>query len=133
MSTIVEGAPSDQAGLKAGDVLVEADGTNLAGLTPEEAAAKVRGPKGSKLRLTIRRGEEEPQVKLITRAEVKLAGVTSSMQSVGGQKVGLVRIKQFSTTTADDVAKALDALSSATAFVIDLRGNVRRPSRLDCA
>ena len=50
-------------------------------------------------------------------------GVTSSMQSVNGQKIGFVRIKQFSTTTADDVAAALSSLSGAKAFVLDLRGN----------
>mmetsp|Transcript_38101 Transcript_38101/g.76358 ORF Transcript_38101/g.76358 Transcript_38101/m.76358 type:complete len:414 (-) Transcript_38101:137-1378(-) len=124
VSSVVEGAPSDVAGLRMGDVLEEADGTLLRGLSPEEAASKVRGPKGSKLRLTVRRdGEAEPLVMIITRAEVKLAGVRSSTVSVEGQKVGLVRIKQFSTTTADDVAAALDSLSGAKAIVLDLRGN----------
>ena len=78
ISTVVEGAPSDLAGLKPGDILLDADGSSLLGLSPEEAAAKVRGPKGSKLRLTIRRsGEAEPLVKIITRAAVKLAGTLS--------------------------------------------------------
>ena len=81
LSSVVEGAPSELAGLKTGDLLVEADGTNLLGLSPEEAAAKVRGPVGSKLRLTIKRdGDETPQVKLIERKSVKLEAVTSSMQ-----------------------------------------------------
>jgi len=124
ISTVVEGAPSDTAGLKPGDVLVDADGNNLLGLSPEEAAAKVRGPVGSRLRLVIqRKGETETQVKLITRASVKLEAVTSSMQSLGSTKVGYVRIKQFSTATVTDVQKALEGLSGAKAFVIDLRGN----------
>lgn len=121
-STIIEGSPAEAAGLRPGDVLEEVDGFGLRGLSPEEAAAKVRGPKGSRLRLTVSRaGEPEPLVKLITRAEVKLAGVTSSLQN----KVGFIRIKQFSTTTADDVKAALGALrdKGATAFVVDLRGN----------
>ena len=126
ISSVVEGAPSDQAGLREGDVLVDADGFSLVGLTPEEAAAKVRGPVGSKMRLVIQRaGETESQVKLITRASVKLEGVTSSMQSAAGAKIGFIRIKQFSTATADDVKKALESLSAdgAKAFVIDVRGN----------
>ena len=67
-------------------------------------------------------------MKLITRAEVKLAGVTSSVQTSAGQKVGLIRIKQFSTTTAADVTAALEQLSakSVKAFIIDLRGNTVR-------
>lgn len=124
VSTVVEGAPSDQAGLKPGDILEEADGTVLRGLSPEEAAAKVRGPVGSKLRLVVRRaGEEEPLIKLITRATVKLEGVTSSMESAGGQKVGFIRIKQFSTSTVDDVKAALEKLRDASTYVLDLRGN----------
>jgi carboxyl-terminal processing protease len=124
ISTIVEGAPSDLSGLRAGDVLLDADDNPLLGLSPEEAAAKVRGPVGSKLRLTIRRaGEDAPIVKIIERKSVKLEAVTSSMGSVNGQKVGFVRIKQFSTTTVDDVKKALEGLKGAKAFVFDLRGN----------
>jgi len=126
-STIVEGSPAEQAGLRPGDVLEEVDGFSLRGLSPEEAAAKVRGAVGSRLRLTVSRaGEAEPLVKLITRAPVKLAGVTSSLQDGPAKtKVGYVRIKQFSTTTATDVAAALEQLTAkgAKAFVFDLRGN----------
>jgi carboxyl-terminal processing protease len=124
--SIVEGSPADQADLKPGDVLEDADGFSLRGLSPEEAAAKVRGPKGSKLRLTVsREGEAEPLVKIITRAGVKLAGVTSSVQTANGEKVGFVRIKQFSTTTAADVSAALTELKGdgVKELVVDLRGN----------
>ena len=124
ISTTVEGAPADLSGLKAGDVLQDADGNSMLGLSPEEAAAKVRGPVGSRLRLVVERaGEAEPQVKIIERKSVKLAAVTSSMQSAGGQKVGYIRIKQFSTTTADDVKNALTELKGAKSYVLDLRGN----------
>lgn len=124
ISTLVEGAPADAAGLRQGDVLLDADDNPLLGLSPEEAAAKVRGPVGSKLRLTIRRaGEDAPIVKIIERKSVKLEAVTSSMSSVNGQKVGFVRIKQFSTATESDVKKALESLKDAKAFVLDLRGN----------
>lgn len=120
ISSVVEGAPSEKAGLMVGDVLIDADGNSLKGISPEEAASKVRGPVGSKLRLVVQRaGEEEPRVLLITRASVKLEAVTST--TVGN--VGYVRIKQFSTTTADDVKKALDAMSGSKSFVLDLRGN----------
>jgi carboxyl-terminal processing protease len=124
VSSVVDGAPSDLAGLQQGDLLLDADDTPLLGLSPEEAAAKVRGPKGSKLRLVVRRaGEPEPLVKVITRDAVKLQAVTSSMQSAGGAKVGWIGIKQFSTETAKDVKAALEGLQGAKAIVIDLRGN----------
>ena len=81
---------------------------------------------GSKLRLVVQRpGEEEPQIKIIVRASVKLEAVTSSMQTANGQKVGFIRIKQFSTSTVTDVKTALETLSAdgANSFVMDLRGN----------
>ena len=63
----------------------------LVGRTPEEAASYVRGPAGSRLRLVVeRKGGPEPLVKLITRDTVKLAGVTSSMQSAGAAAIGAV-------------------------------------------
>ena len=128
LASVVEGGPADGAGLAAGDVVLEVDGDELApGLSAEEAAAKVRGAAGSKMRLVVGRagkdGATESVAKVITRAAVKLEGVKSSMTSAGGLKVGYVRIKQFSTTTADDVQAALKSLSGAQAYVIDLRGN----------
>ena len=75
----------------------------------------------SKLRLVVRRaGEEEPLIKLITRATVKLEDV---LHGVGGGQVGFIRIKQFSTSTVDDVKAALEKLRDASTYVLDLRGN----------
>jgi len=124
ISSVVEGGPAEAAGLLPADVLEEVDGFSLRGLSPEEAAAKVRGAVGTKLRLSVSRGgSDAPLVKLLERATVKLAGVTSSSTSAAGGRVGYVRIKQFSTTTASDVSKALSEMAGAQAFVLDLRGN----------
>lgn len=124
LSTVVEGGPAEAAGLQPGDVLEEVDDAGLRGLSPEEAASKVRGAIGSKLRLTVRRdGVDEPLVKLMTRAQVKLAAVTSSLESAAGAKIGYVKVKQFSTATAADVESALASMGGASAYVLDLRGN----------
>eukprot|EP00316_Scyphosphaera_apsteinii_P008591 CAMPEP_0119300084 /NCGR_PEP_ID=MMETSP1333-20130426/2084_1 /TAXON_ID=418940 /ORGANISM="Scyphosphaera apsteinii, Strain RCC1455" /LENGTH=450 /DNA_ID=CAMNT_0007301731 /DNA_START=87 /DNA_END=1439 /DNA_ORIENTATION=- len=126
ISSIVDNGPADKAGLLPGDVLESADGADLRGLEPEEAAAKVRGAPGSKIRLEVtRRGAEDVPPMIITRGKVKLEAVTSSIGSIDGSKVGLVRLKQFSTETAADMKAALRGLSSGgvTSFVIDLRGN----------
>jgi len=126
LSAVFEDGPADKAGLLPGDVLQDADGNDLRGLSPEEAAGSVRGSVGTKLRLVYtRKGEAEPTTLILTRGPVKIEAVTSSMGSVGGGKVGLVRIKQFSTSTAEDVKAALGSLSAdgAKAFVLDLRGN----------
>ena len=70
-----------------------------------------------------RPGESDPQVFVVTRDTVKLAQVTSSLEKAGEKNIGYIRIKQFSTSTADDVKAALLAFTDAQAFVLDLRGN----------
>lgn len=124
--SVVEGSPAERAGLRPGDAVEEVDGNTVGSLSAEEAAARVRGAVGTKLRIVVRRdGESEPLVRLIERASVKLEGVTSSLEVKDGAKIGLVKIKQFSTTTAADVAAALEALKAkkASALLVDLRGN----------
>jgi len=127
VNSVIEGSPAEKAGLKAGDILEEVDGQAIRSLSAEEAAARVRGPVGSKLRIVVSRpGEAEPITKVIERASVKLEGVTSlGVSSVDGVKVGVVRVKQFSTTTSADVSAALQGLQkkNAQVLVLDLRGN----------
>lgn len=124
LSSVVEGGPAAAGGLQPGDALREADGVSLDGLSAEEAAAKVRGAVGSKLRLVAERpGAGEPLVKVLERQTVKLAGVTSSSATVDGVRANLIRVKQFSTATADDVRAALEKDKGAKAYVLDLRGN----------
>jgi len=127
INSVVEGSPAEKAGLKQGDVIEEVDGENVRSLSAEEAASRVRGAIGSKMRLVARReGQEEPITRVIERASVKLEGVSNlGVSTIGGTKVGLTRMKQFSTTTAADVQNALEAQAKqgAQAFVLDLRGN----------
>lgn len=126
VNNVIPGGPADKAGVKPGDEIVNADGEDTSLLSAEEASKYVRGAAGSKLRLTVRSaGEAEPRVLLIERAEVKLAGVTRSSTSVDGTPAGVVSIRQFSTSTADDVKAALtDVLAKKPAvLVLDLRGN----------
>lgn len=122
ISNVFEGSPAEKAGLKVGDVLLAVDGEVLpASLSAEETSAKVRGPAGSRVGLKLRRAAGE-EVVLITRGLVKIDAVTS--QTVGN--VGLIRIRNFSTSTAEDVKKALEGFQASkgvSKLVIDLRGN----------
>ena len=95
-------------------------------LSAEETSAKVRGPAGSKVRLSVRRRaaavDAEPETLIIERGKVKIDAVSS--QLLAG-KVGLIKIRNFSTSTTDDVKKALTDFTAegVSKLLIDLRGN----------
>ena len=127
VNSVVDDGPAFKAGLQAGDRVERVDGEDVGGISAEEVASQVRGPAGSKvaLQLAARAPDSEPLKLVIERAEVKLAAVTSSGEMVGGKKVGLIKIRQFSTETAADVKAALEKQLKAqpSAIVVDLRGN----------
>ena len=119
----LEGSPAMLAGLLAGDVVVEADGTTLDGLTVDAARDRIRGPKGTMVRLMIVRAGGLPFELTIIRDIVQAKEVES--RTLGGGSVGYVRLKGFSDSAADQLKTALAAHLDAdrTKLILDLRGN----------
>lgn len=119
----LEGSPARLAGLLAGDLVLEADGVSLDGLTLDGARDKIRGPKGSIVRLTIVRAGGTPFELAITRDVVQAKEVESDVLASG--TVGYIRLKGFSDAANDQFAKALAAHLDAgrTKVILDLRGN----------
>jgi len=121
----IEGSPADQAGMLAGDLIVKIDdvdvGADLAG-----AIARMRGPAGSIVRLSVRRpGTGERLDFSLRRAKVD---VRSVMQQTLEPGYGYMRITSFSETTAEDVAHAVAILKrdnpqGLQGLVLDLRNN----------
>ena len=73
-------SPAEKAGLKAGDLITEIDGKSIVGQDLDEQVAKVRGPDGSKVTLTIlREGEEKPLKVDVIRAKIEIKLVESKM------------------------------------------------------
>lgn len=117
------GSPAERAGLKAGDLVLEADGVSLDGLTVDAARDKIRGPKGTVVTLTIRRGTGDPFQLAITRDVVQQKEVDSKV--LAGGTVGYVRLVGFSDAAADQLSDAFAAHVKAgrTKLILDLRGN----------
>ena len=117
------GSPAEQAGLKAGDLVLEADGASLDGLTVDGARDRIRGPKGTVVTLTIQRGTAAPFTVRITRDVVQEREVTSKILADGS--VGYVRLAGFSDAAAIQLTDALAAHVDAgrTKLILDLRGN----------
>ena len=116
-------SPAERAGLRSGDLVLEADGASLDGLTIDAARDKIRGPKGTIVTLTIRRGTNDPFEVAITREVVQQREVVS--KALAGGTVGYVRLAGFSDAAAVQLSDALAAQVEAgrTRLILDLRGN----------
>jgi carboxyl-terminal processing protease len=116
-------SPAERAGLKSGDLVLKADGASLDGLTVDAARDKIRGPKGTVVTLTIRRGSGDPFDVAITRDVVQQREVTSKV--LAGGTVGYVRLAGFSDAAAIQLTDALAVQVKAgrTRLILDLRGN----------
>jgi carboxyl-terminal processing protease len=114
-------SPAQDAGLTAGDVVLKVDGVSVNGTTLEDQVAKVRGPAGTDVTLTLRRGSRTFDVK-ITRREITRSEVDTKMLE---NKIGYIALHTFSPASADQfhagLKKLLDA--GATSIIFDLRDN----------
>jgi carboxyl-terminal processing protease len=117
------GSPAEKAGLEAGDVLLAVDGAGLDGLTLDDAINKVRGPKGTTVVLTVRRGEAEPFELEIVRDVIVSSQV--EFRALAGGSVGYLRVAAFSDNSAAEVRKTLAELAAkgTTKVILDLRDN----------
>src|SRR4051794_6932331 len=96
VATVYDGSPADRAGLRSGDVIVEAAGRRLTGRTEDEAVSFIKGPPGSRVRVTwLRDGRRV--TKVITRSTVTVPVVASRIARARSCRVGIVRLAQFSS------------------------------------
>lgn len=120
----IDGSPADEAGIKAGDILVRVDGEDVTQLPLSEIVEKVRGPAGSTVQLTILRPADNQTYDFtITRREINVPAATWAL--VPGTKIVDIRISQFSANAEQDVVSAIQAAQTAgaTGLIVDVRNN----------
>jgi carboxyl-terminal processing protease len=117
------GSPAEKSGLRAGDLVLAADGVSLDGLTVDGARERIRGPKGSVVTLTVQRDDAEPFALEITR-DVILQEEVERRELADGT-VGYVKLNGFSDRGADELEAAIREHVEAgrTKLILDLRGN----------
>jgi len=122
--------PAAKAKIEAGDTIRAIDGTDTTGMTLVEAVSRIRGPRGSSVKLTLERinGEHKVFDVDVTRDTITIASVDSKLISAtakGVKDIGYINVTHFNEDTSDNFAKMVDTLlaSNPRAIILDLRNN----------
>ena len=119
----IEDTPAFKAGIKAGDRIVKINDEITKDMGLLDAVNKMRGPKGTPVKITIlREGWKESKEFTIIREIIKIKSVKYKMIEEG---IGYIKLTQFQEQTASDLSKALSQLSTdkANSIVLDLRND----------
>ncbi len=119
----IEGTPAYRAGIKAGDFITKVNDEPTKDLTLMDAVQKMRGPKGTKVSLTIQRdGVQDPLVFTLIRDIIKIESVKSK---VIDNNIGYIRLTQFQESTAKDLSRVLKQFreQKLQSTILDLRNN----------
>lgn len=118
---VTDGAPAQQAGVLAGDILVAVDGREVAGMDINDLSSLIRGEEGTQVKVTVLRGEEQKEFTL-TRKKFQTPVATGEMLA---DNIGLITIENFDERCADETIAAIETLigQGATALIFDVRDN----------
>ena len=121
----ITGGPAETVGLLPGDQIIKIEGESAYGITETEVPKRLKGPKGTKVTVTILRpGDPEAFDVVIMRDRIPIYSVTAAFMLDDG-KTGYVFLNRFARTTADELETALDNLEAKgmQQLVFDLRSN----------
>jgi carboxyl-terminal processing protease len=122
----IAGSPAEKAGIRPRDRILQIDGTSTVELSLDEAAARMRGPRGSGVTLTVERdGEAVSEIQLV-RDRIALNPVVAELRSPPkGVPIGYLRLTQFNANATAELAHAIARLEKqgADAYILDLRNN----------
>ncbi len=120
-----EGSPSDKAGLKAGDKILEVNGKQAKGKSYDDVSAILKGQAGTPVTILIQReGESKPFEKTITRENIKIDNIP--YYGMVDPTTGFIRLTGFTQNAAKEVKQAYLKLKEGNdlqGIIIDLRGN----------
>jgi carboxyl-terminal processing protease len=121
----LEGTPADKAGVQANDKIIKIDDSSTQDMSLMEAVQKMRGPKGTKVRLTvIREGERKPLEFTLTRDTIQIRSVRARNLEKG---YGYIKVSSFQSDTTNELRKALDLMEDKNGpmqgLILDLRND----------
>ncbi len=121
IQSVTPNSPAEKAGIQAGDLITAVEGESAVSLGMSETKNRVRGAEGTKVTLTILRGEESFDVS-VTRAKIEVEVVSSKLME---NDIGYIKINNFDSNCARDTIAAIENLreQGAHSLVFDLRFN----------
>lgn len=123
----IAGSPAEEAGIRARDRILEIDGVRTEMLSLEEAAARMRGKKGTTVTLTVQpSGKDKIRVVDVVRDRISLNPVYARLdQTSASVPIGYLRLSQFSANATAELAHSIHNLEQqgAAGFILDLRNN----------
>lgn len=126
VNSVIQGGPSEKVGLMAGDRIVEVDDSAFVGkiVTNSEAMKRLKGEKGSKVKLSVYRpGEKDLLHFTVIRGNIPVKSIDAAYMI--NEKVGYIKVNKFGETTYPELLIALAKLNqkSCEGLIVDLRGN----------
>ncbi|MEI7969394.1 MAG: S41 family peptidase [Betaproteobacteria bacterium] len=122
----IEDTPAFRAGIKAGDLIIKLDDTNVKGMSLNDAVKRMRGKPNTPITLTIvRKGDSKPRIITLNRAVIQIQSVKAKLIEPG---VGYFRVTQFQEHTGELLAKNIDTVfkqgnGNMKGIVLDLRND----------
>ena len=126
VNSVIQGGPSEKVGLMAGDRIVEVDDSAFVGkiVTNSEAMKRLKGEKGSKVKLGVYRpGEKDLLHFTVIRGNIPVKSIDAAYMI--NEKIGYIKVNKFGETTYPELLIALAKLNqkNCEGLIVDLRGN----------
>ena len=121
---VIPNAPAERVGVQSGDRIVEIDGKDVVGIATEEVPRRLKGPKGSTVKIGVERnGFDELLYFTLERDEIPI--FTINTYFMPNDSTGYVWVNRFASTTGDELENALINMEreGMKQLVLDLRGN----------
>lgn len=122
ISSPIKGSPAEKAGVKSKDELIKIDGKDVSGMSTSKVVSKIRGKKGTTVKLTLKRGDNAPFDIKIVRDTIHIDSVESKMEK---NHVAVITVNKFQEGTAKEFHEALTKMDEKgmKKLVLDFRNN----------
>lgn len=121
----LKGSPAERAGVRPKDVIIKVDGDSTEGWSLSQVVSRIRGPKGTTVRIGVVREKDGEKEFTIMREEIHVPSVESHAIDTAGKQIGYVALNQFGEHSISELKKELESFKNRRmdGIILDLRNN----------